>query len=172
MVLKSLFIKLFVLDQASGQTGKQGNRQAGRQASGQTGKQGNRQAGKRASRQAGKKRCSLLKITFFLGNADQDSLLSSIARKSPAARSFLVKQAGRKQQLGQVTIELILILTLLVGMATTIPRILDDGTAEQLISRPWEKISIMIESGNWTDNTNHPALDNYRHLSVKGEDVQ
>ena len=33
----------------------------------------------------------LLKMTFFLGKADQDSWLSGIARKLPEARSFLAE---------------------------------------------------------------------------------
>ena len=98
-------------------------------------------------------------------------------------RLFMYKRGQQKQcrfllqRTGQVTVELILLLVIFVAIAGVIRDAIED-TAQSLIERPWnEKISGMIESGNW--GTRNQAKDMHperkvalRKVSIKGEEIQ
>ena len=82
------------------------------------------------------------------------------------------------QKRGQVTVELILLLVIFVTIAKVIQGAINDR-GDSLIEKPWkDKISGMIESGNWGTRNEakkmHPVTNknNKRKVSIKGEEIQ
>ena len=78
---------------------------------------------------------------------------------------------------GQATVEMILLLSFFLLVATIISTALKDSeVAKTIIGKPWKVISGMIESGTWQENPGteihplHPVTSRgTRHLSVEGE---
>lgn len=60
-----------------------------------------------------------------------------------------------KDRRGQLMIEAILLMVLLVGLLTVITRYLrDNNTIPNLVSEPWGQIAGMTEFGNWEPPNN------------------
>jgi hypothetical protein len=75
---------------------------------------------------------------------------------------------------GQVSVELILIMTLLAAVATLIANGLKENkVVEGYVQGPWDKLSGMIENGNWAGGkrakAQHPN-HRLRGVSLKGAD--
>ena len=77
---------------------------------------------------------------------------------------------------GQATVEMILLLSFFLVLATLISTALEENeVAKTIIGKPWKVISGMIESGTWEEKAGndqhplHPVILNNRHLSVEGD---
>ncbi|MDC0980321.1 hypothetical protein OAQ84_01155 [Bdellovibrionales bacterium] len=83
------------------------------------------------------------------------------------------EQRQKSRQDGQMILEAILILVILLGITLFISsRFKSDEIFASIISKPWQSISGMIENGYWEPPAaargRHPGhLD--RHVSLKGE---
>lgn len=79
------------------------------------------------------------------------------------------------RQRGQMTIEMILLLSIFVGISLTVMRYANQQKwMENLVSGPWRPLQGMIEDGVWVDVKTskdfHPSLKG-RHGSFNGDDV-
>ena len=81
-----------------------------------------------------------------------------------------------KNQKGQMTVEAVLIIVLLVGLAAGVSSAFRSNEfVATLVSEPWRQLSGMIQNGNWgspdATRSDHPSsLD--RHSSMEGELVR
>ena len=68
-------------------------------------------------------------------------------------------QARPRRQRGQAIVEYILLMVVLIGVFSSIMRILKDNElATRFTTGPWEKINGMIQCGNWVGcGVNQPA---------------
>lgn len=78
-----------------------------------------------------------------------------------------------KYQKGQATTEAILILVLMLAIAGSVSAVFrQNELLAQLVRAPWDKISGMIQNGNWSSPASssqiHPS-HHFRHISIQGE---
>lgn len=81
----------------------------------------------------------------------------------------------KHNQSGQMIIEAILIIVVLLSIALLVSReIRSNDIVSNLVSKPWKSLSGMIQNGSWgpvnSTNSAHPNLHK-RHYSFRGEEV-
>jgi hypothetical protein len=84
------------------------------------------------------------------------------------------KKLSRLSQDGQMTLEMLLIIVALLGVAMTISKTAQsEKWMESLISGPWKPLQAMIEDGTWiVENSKgyNPGMT-ARHGTFKGDSV-
>ena len=80
---------------------------------------------------------------------------------------------GPMGQLGQMTIEMILLTVVLVGLAISATKALQDKQiVASMIGKPWQVVQGMIEDGVWqkqgASKANNPGLIK-RHVTAEGD---
>lgn len=78
-----------------------------------------------------------------------------------------------KKQKGQMTIESVLLVALLLGVSTFVSRYFKKNQMiENLVSEPWIRLSSMLQNGVWKSKPNslqfHP-LQKERNKSISGD---
>ena len=76
---------------------------------------------------------------------------------------------------GQMTVEMILILTILVGLTTFVStQMRDNELLAEVVSKPWQVLAGMIQNGVWQpidrSNAAHPNHAG-RHATLKCEEL-
>ena len=93
-------------------------------------------------------------------------------------KSYLLKKnvyRSFRNAKGQITVEIILLLSLFLFFTTIISTVLKDSeVAKTIIGKPWKMVSGMIESGTWAESNgddihqSHPVIAD-RQVSVRGQ---
>ncbi len=80
-----------------------------------------------------------------------------------------------KGEAGQMTLEAILIIAVLLGGAMSVAKMAkSQHWMETLVSGPWKPVKAMIEDGTWNANNSkayNPAMMS-RHGTYRGDEVQ
>jgi hypothetical protein len=81
-----------------------------------------------------------------------------------------------KNQKGQAITEAVLMLVLFFGVTLFVSNyFVDKGLVSQIVKTPWQKLSGMIQNGEWETRSagaaHHPSGYD-RHLSLRGEDAK
>ena len=75
-----------------------------------------------------------------------------------------------KSQKGQLVVEAVLLLALTVAIFIAVSaQFRDQQVLANILSRPWNSVSSMVQDGVWKPNELHPAHRG-RWVSVRGDD--